>query len=590
MRTLLPCLLPLLAVSGAAQADGKRPHAPEVDLASMVEFGSSSFTMGIELQEPSAYGDSWFIDQTPAREVTLGAYHIDATEVTAEAFALFLSYAAGEYHFHPDQPIERLHEGYAAIEGSERLPVTAVTWEAAHHYCLWAAKRLPTEAEWERAAAGTEARTYPWDGDDGPSCDRVSYFTGSSYCQDGPVAVGSFPDGATPEGVLDLAGNAAEWTADWYGDYPSEAQTDPAGPEAGTLRVVRGGSFLEWSQALRTHTRRGVDPGARSPAIGFRCAWSEDADDGAIRGDLQPPDVIEREETDRPLARPAEVPDVLVEGLAQPTEIERFGSAWYVLDDAEAAVYRVSGDDPEPVPIAEGFLDPVALAADAQGVYVTDAGAGEIWRLDDGGDHEVVADGRLSPGRIVADGDLFWAEEGGLYRLSGDASAERIAEVYEVVDLALSPTHLYYAADDGVSGGEEIGRVARGGSEEPEILYEGFSSSNEPTGVAYDPDDDTAYYFAQRSSWPSSVEICELRPGADTPTCFAHAPPKSQRPVVFDGALHWTSQYTVARLDPADDTYEEVGPWANAKDVSASDLGIVWTDASDGRVYRIDLD
>ena len=589
MRALHLSFLAAMVTAGAATADEKRPHAPDVDLTSMVEFPASSFTMGVELQEPAAYGDSWFIDQTPAREVTLGAFYLDQHEVTAEDFALFLSYAAGEYHFHPDQPIERLHVGYAAMQGRERQPVHAVTWEAARHYCLWAGKRLPTEAEWERAAAGTEGRTYPWEGDDSPSCSRVSYYTSATYCQDGPVAVGSFPDGATPEGVGDMAGNVAEWVADWYGDYPAEAQTDPTGPEAGTLRVVRGGSFLEWSQALRTHTRRGVDPGVRSPTVGFRCAWSEESDDGAIRGDTPAPEEIEREETDRPLAKPADTPEVLAEGFTQPTEIELFGGAWYVLDDSEGAVYRVSEDELEPVLIAEGLLDPVALAADLHGIYVTDSEAGEVWRLDDDGDHELLADGRLAPGRIVADGDLFWAEEGGIYRLDETLVAERIADVAGVVDLALSPTHLYYAADEGIGGGEEIGRVVREGGEDPEILYEGFTSSNEPTGVAYDPDDDTAYYFAQRSSWPSSVEICEIHSGGGSPTCFAHAPPKSQLPVIHDGALYWTSQYTVVRLDPSDDAYEEVGPWANAKDVSASDLGIVWTDASDGRVYRVEI-
>jgi len=589
---MLARILPLLLAVAApclATAGQKLPHAPDVDLDTMAEYPASSFTMGIELQEPAAYGDAWFIDQTPAREVTLGTYYLDPHEVTAEAFALFLTYAAGEYHFHPDQPIERLHEGYAATEGTELLPVHAVTWEAAHHYCLWAGKRLPTEAEWERAAAGTEARNYPWEGEDGPSCGRTSYFTSATYCQEGPVTVGSFPEGATPEGVFDMAGNVAEWVGDWYGDYPSDAQADPTGPDSGTLRVVRGGSFLEWSHALRTHTRRGVDPGARSPAIGFRCAYSEPLDDGAIRGDTPPPEEIEREETDRPLARPVDAPEILADGFTQPTEIERFGAAWYVLDDTEAAVYRVDDGAALPTPIADGMLDPVALAADHNGVYVTDSEAGEVLLLHDDGDHEIVADGRLSPGRIAADGDLFWSEEGGIYRLVIGQTAERIADVTEVVDLALSSTHLYYAADDGVSGGEEIGRVPRDGSGDPEILYEGFTSSNEPTGVAHDLEDSTTYYFSQRSSWPSSVEICEIREAGDSPTCFAHAPPKSQRPVILDGALYWTSQYTVVRLDPAEDAYEEIGPWVNAKDVDASDLGIVWTDASDGRVYRVDV-
>ena len=584
-RTLLVLFVLLGSSPGDAQAQDKLPTAPEVDLGLMVEIPGATFSMGVELVEPSSYGDSWFIDQTPAHDVTLDTFYLDPHEVTAEQFAWFLSHAAGEYHFHPDQPIERLHVGYVAIENAEQVPVHHVTWKAAHHYCLWAGKRLPTEAEYERAAAGTEGRTYPWEGDDGPSCSRVNYFTGATYCQDGPVDVGHHPDGATPEGVHDLAGNVAEWTVDWYGDYGSDAQTNPTGPESGTLQVVRGGGFLEWSHALRTHTRRGVAPGARSRNIGFRCAWSEESTDGALRGDLAPPEELERAPTDHPLVSPIDPPEVLLGDFTQPTDVVWVGGTWFVLDEGEGTVYRMAGGAFTPKIAIEGLLDPGGLIVDASYAYVTDTEAGELWRIDPDGDSTLLSDALDSPTQAVADGVVFVATAGGIVSVDQAGGIQLLVEVQDVVDMALSPIHVLWACDEGISGDDEVGQVPREGGE-AEVLYDGFTSSAQPSGVAYDPDDGTVYLFSQRSSWPSSVEICQIPDGLTEAFCFAHAPPKSTNPTVFDGALYWTSQYTVVRLDPSQEAYEEVGTWANAKGLWVNADGVVWTDSSTGRLLR----
>ncbi len=578
---LLVCAAVAAALSATAAA--KAPTAPDVDLSGMVAFDAATFTMGVELQAPSAYGDSWYIDQTPAHEVELGAFHLDALEVTVSQFALFLSYAAGEYHFHPDQPIERLEWGYAAVEGAGALPIHQVTWEAAHHYCLWAGKRLPTEAEWELAAAGTDARTYPW-GDDGPNCDRAAYFTSTTHCEEGPIAVGLHPDGVTPEGVYDLAGNVAEWVADGYDEYSDDAQTDPTGPADADLKVIRGGGFLEWAQALRAHTRRGADPTARSANVGFRCAWSEEPTDGAIRGPLLPPEEAGREPTDRPLADPVQRPEVLAEGLTQPTEMVRLDGAWYVLDEGEEALFRVDDGSPIPALLTDDLVGPVDLATDGTDLFVADCDAEEILRVATDGSVEVLATDQADLTRVLAsDGEVFWVSDEGIMFLGENETPARLADITAITHVALSGEHVYYTAEVGSDGDDELGRVPRGGGD-PEVLVGSFSSGYYPWGVAYDPDEDTVYYLVRRASWPSSVEVCELPIGSGA-DCLFHAPPKADQPVVHDGVLYMTSQYVPIQLDLASDwTYSEITPWANAKRLLVHDGAVVWADASTGRI------
>ncbi|MFN7134124.1 MAG: formylglycine-generating enzyme family protein, partial [Myxococcales bacterium] len=169
-RALIPLAVLLLAASARADAPrpSKRPVAPPLELSTMAAYPASRFAMGTVLEKPSPYGDGWFVDETPAHEVTLPAFYLDRHEVTVEAFARFLTHAGGALHHHPDQPIEQVRGGYLPRAGSGLQPMRQVTWTAAAHYCAWAGKRLPTEAEWERAASGASGRPYPW-GDDGPS-------------------------------------------------------------------------------------------------------------------------------------------------------------------------------------------------------------------------------------------------------------------------------------------------------------------------------------------------------------------------------------------------------------------------------------
>jgi formylglycine-generating enzyme required for sulfatase activity len=161
-------------------------------------------------------------------------------------------------------------------------PVICITWQAAHVYCEWAGARLPTEAEWEVAARGPDATVYPWgdtfDGTRLSFCDvncthedhRVADYD-DGYAQTAPV--GSYPGGASWCGALDIAGNVWEWVADWHARYPVTRQTNPAGPEHGTERVMRGGSWFDYDEYgfLRADNRHPYDPRASTDTTGFRC-------------------------------------------------------------------------------------------------------------------------------------------------------------------------------------------------------------------------------------------------------------------------------------------------------------------------------
>jgi formylglycine-generating enzyme required for sulfatase activity len=205
----------------------------------------------------------------PQHLVYLDPFWIDETEVTNAQYRLCRQDKAcgAQPSSHADDP---------KLNGDDQ-PVVGVDWNDANAYCKWVGGQLPAEAQWEKAARGTNGFIYPW-GDKPASCEyAVMNEGGGNGCGQGEVAwpIGSKLAGASPYGVLDMAGNVWEWVADWYAGYSSEQQGNPLGPTTGTVKVQRGGSWGSVALYVTTTYRAYAPVAYRHPGLGFRCAMSQ---------------------------------------------------------------------------------------------------------------------------------------------------------------------------------------------------------------------------------------------------------------------------------------------------------------------------
>ncbi|HEX4968636.1 MAG TPA: formylglycine-generating enzyme family protein [Nitrospiraceae bacterium] len=222
----------------------------------MVLVPAGEFSMG------SPEGDP---DEKPAHKVQISAFFMDKYEVTVKQYAAFLQESGG------DRPAEWKTMNKTA---NQNRPVMGVDWAEAARYCKWAGKRLPTEAEWEKAARGTDGRLYPW-GNDPPTPLHANYGKKEWNNHEALVPVGTLEAGKSPYGIYDMAGNVWEWVSDWYdNDYYKNSPSDsPAGPPTGGFKVIRGGSWNTSARNLRAADRYFDPPSFRSQYVpGFRCA------------------------------------------------------------------------------------------------------------------------------------------------------------------------------------------------------------------------------------------------------------------------------------------------------------------------------
>lgn len=279
----------LVCVSGLASAldvadvtrewtpEGKKLAAERIKLPAhdeMVRIPAGSFIMGSNKKvDRNAYQPEF-----PQRKVYLDAYDIDKFEVTTVQFMKFV------LANNRNPLIDWQYDGGNFQETMAKHPVMHVSWFDAEAYCRWAGKRLPTEAEWEKAARGEDGRIYPW-GNQMAGLSRSNFGrTGlSGPVRDRPerlllyppiISVDKYDNGVSPYGVFQMAGNVAEWIADWYDPkyYAAAPDKNPKGPETGTQRGFRGGGWIDSTPSVRVAQRNGTDPNTKMNWMGFRCA------------------------------------------------------------------------------------------------------------------------------------------------------------------------------------------------------------------------------------------------------------------------------------------------------------------------------
>ena len=290
--------------SSPIEDENQEQNVKQPDLKNMVLIPAGEFLMG------SSEGEGAY-DEHPQHRVYLDVYYIDKYEVTNAQFKKFVEttgyvtdaerkgygevwnpkesgslrrfFFRGVNWRRPNawrtisdnpKPYPKAWENYQLSDKMD-CPVVQVSWNDAQVYAAWAGKRMQTEAEWEKAARGTDGRKWPWGNEFDLDIDGVAIH--ANIGSDGPLPVGCFPSGSSPYGAYNLAENVQEWVADWYASdyYACSSQNNPKGPETGKFRVVRGGSWKELKSYQVLSTNRAYQvPDYSSNFVGFRCAWS----------------------------------------------------------------------------------------------------------------------------------------------------------------------------------------------------------------------------------------------------------------------------------------------------------------------------
>ncbi|NKB71843.1 MAG: SUMF1/EgtB/PvdO family nonheme iron enzyme [Candidatus Latescibacteria bacterium] len=281
LLVLLFALLILSNCSPSPQIEGK-------DGSVMLLIPAGKFPMGGKIEELGDHPHKEFpaySAERPLHTVAASPFYMDKFEVTNARYNRFLEAVKAEGDGtwkHSDQKSDQSHAPTFVSQAlrADDLPAVGMNWYSAYAYCNWAEKRLPSEAEWEYAARGHRYRVFPWGDEDpgGGGIWRTNFSPDVGKDADGfkqSAPPGSYPDGVSPFGIMDMSGNVEEWVNDWLdrGYYAkTQGAQDPPGPSTGTRKVIKGGSFVSQSYQIRIATRLYGPPVAANPQLGFRCA------------------------------------------------------------------------------------------------------------------------------------------------------------------------------------------------------------------------------------------------------------------------------------------------------------------------------
>ena len=262
-----------MAEDGGVAGDGG------VDPEAYVPMAGGTFWMGMQVNDPNGpnyapedIGESYILDET-VHLVSLSPFEIGKYEVTVAQFSRCVSagFCKDDNYWTSSDDV-RCNYGYLDLLSH---PMNCIKWEGARQYCQWKGGDLPTESQWEFAARGNSGRRYPWGNSPSPDCSFVVMNCGGED-DSTTMPIGSLPQSATPDGVMDMAGNVWEWVRDWYGPYPLTFQMDPSGPQTGNNHIYRGGSFVDFGDFLFRTSYRGScfvpTTAAGTFKYGFRCS------------------------------------------------------------------------------------------------------------------------------------------------------------------------------------------------------------------------------------------------------------------------------------------------------------------------------
>lgn len=231
----------------------------EKDGMAMVYVPAGEFTMGSENG-----------NERPVHKVNLDSFWIDKTEITNAMYAKCTTDGDCEP---PSSLRSHIRDSYYGNSNYDNYPVIYVDWNQAATYCKWAGRELPTEAEWEKAARGTDGRTYPWG--ESISCLVANYWSWSGSCVGDTSEVGSYPDGASIYGTMDMAGNVWEWVSSLYQPYPYDENDGREDLSASGSRALRGGAwYFNFGYSVHSALRYSSVPWRSLSYVGFRCALS----------------------------------------------------------------------------------------------------------------------------------------------------------------------------------------------------------------------------------------------------------------------------------------------------------------------------